>query len=204
MLNKSICPLSSAHGVRYLPLSTSNSPKNKDMIDVNKKPFLSIIVAQAENRAIGLNGDMPWHLSGDLKRFKSLTLGHPVVMGRRTWESLPKRPLVGRRNIVLSQSEDFTPEGAEVVHSINGLFTLLHDCDDEVFIIGGGRIYNMLLPWVNRLYVTWVHKEFPEADTFFPEIDLSDFTKIHETERMTDEKSGLDFSYAEYDRMYRK
>ena len=172
------------------------------MIDTNKKPNLSIIVAQAENRAIGLNGDMPWHLSGDLKRFKALTMGHPVVMGRRTWESLPKRPLVGRRNIVFSQSEDFVPEGAEVVRSINDLFDLLHDCDDEVFIIGGGRIYNMLMPWVNRLYVTWVHKEFPEADTFFPVIDLSKFTKVNETEIMTDEKCCLEFSYAEYDRKY--
>jgi dihydrofolate reductase len=170
------------------------------MIDTNKKLNLSIIVAQAENRAIGLNGDMPWHLRGDLKRFKTLTMGHPVVMGRRTWESLPKRPLVGRRNIVFSQSEDFAPEGAEVVRSANDLFDLLHNCDEEVFIIGGGRIYNMLMPWVNRLYITWVHKEFPEADTFFPVIDLSEFTKINETERMVDEKSGLEFSYAEYDR----
>ena len=172
------------------------------MIETNKKPQLSIIVAQAENRAIGLNGDMPWHLSGDLKRFKALTMGHPIVMGRRTWESLPKRPLVGRRNIVFSQSENFAPEGAEVVHSVNDLFNLLRDSDDEVFIIGGGRIYNMLMPWVNRLYVTWVHKEFPEADTFFPVIDLSEFTKVNETERMTDEKSGLEFCYAEYDRKY--
>ena len=172
------------------------------MIDTNNKPNLSIIVAQAENRAIGLNGDMPWHLSGDLKRFKALTMGHPVVMGRRTWESLPKRPLVGRRNIVFSQSADFTPEGAEVVRSINDLFNLLHDCDDEVFIIGGGSIYNMLMPWVNRLYITWVHKEFPEADTFFPVIDLSEFSKINETELMTDEKSGLLISYAEYDRKF--
>lgn len=170
------------------------------MININKKPMLSIIVAQAENRAIGLNGDMPWHLSGDLKRFKALSMGHPVVMGRRTWESLPKRPLVGRRNIVFSQNEDFAPEGAEVVHSINGLFDLLRDCDEEVFIIGGGRIYNMLMPWVNRLYITWVHRDFPEADTFFPVIDLSEFTKVNETERMIDEKSGLEFSYAEYDR----
>ena len=170
------------------------------MIDVNKKPFMSIIVAQAENRAIGLDGDMPWHLSGDLKRFKALTMGHPVVMGRRTWESLPKRPLAGRRNIVFSQSEGFAPEGAEVVRSINDLFALLRDCDDEVFIIGGGRIYNMLMPWVNRLYVTWVHREFPDADTFFPVIDLSEFTLVHQTERMTDEKIGLLFSYAEYDR----
>ena len=172
------------------------------MINTNHKPNLSIIVAQAENRAIGLDGDMPWHLSGDLKRFKALTMGHPVVMGRHTWESLPKRPLVGRRNIVFSQSEDFAPEGAEVVRSVNDLFVLLHDCDDEVFIIGGGRIYNMLMPWVNRLYITWVHKEFPEADTFFPVIDLSEFTKVNETEIMTDEKCGLEFSYAEYDRKY--
>ncbi len=159
------------------------------MIETRKLPNLSIIVAQAENRAIGLNGDMPWHLSGDLKRFKALTMGHPVVMGRRTWESLPKRPLVGRRNIVFSQSEDFAPEGAEVVRSINDLFDLLHDCDDEVFIIGGGRIYNMLMPFTQRLYITWVHKEFPEADTFFPVIDLSEFTKVNETENMTDERS---------------
>ncbi len=170
------------------------------MINVDRKPLLSIIVAQAENRAIGLNGDMPWHLSGDLKRFKALTMGHPVVMGRRTWESLPKRPLVGRRNIVFSQSEDFAPEGAEVVRSVNGLFDILRDCDEEVFIIGGGRIYNMLMPWVDHLYITWVHKEFPEADTFFPVIDLSEFTKVNETERMTDEKSSLEFSYAEYDK----
>ncbi len=173
------------------------------MIDINKQPNLSIIVAQAENRAIGLNGDMPWHLSGDLKRFKALTMGHPVVMGRRTWESLPKRPLVGRRNIVFSLSEDFAPKGAEVVRSVNDLLSLLRDSEEEIFIIGGGRIYNMLMPWVNRLYVTWVHKEFPEADTFFPVIDLSEFNKVNETEIMTDEKSGLEFSYAEYDRKFR-
>ena len=173
------------------------------MIDIHKTPHLNIIVAQAENRAIGLNGDMPWHLGSDLRRFKALTMGHPIVMGRRTWESLPKRPLQGRRNIVFSQSEDFAPEGAEVVHSVNDLFRLLHDCDDEVFIIGGGRIYNMLMPWVNRLYITWVHKEFPEADTYFPVIDLSEFTKINESDPMTDEKSGLEYSYAEYDRKYR-
>lgn len=173
------------------------------MIDINKKPNLSIIVAQAENRAIGLNGDMPWHLSGDLKRFKALTMGHPVVMGRRTWESLPKRPLVGRRNIVFSQSDNFAPEGAEVVRSVNDLFNLLRDCDDEIFIIGGGRIYYMLMPFTQRLYITWVHKEFPEADTFFPIIDLSEFTKVNETECMIDEKSGLEFCYAEYDRKFK-
>ena len=82
------------------------------MIDTNKKPNLSIIVAVAENRAIGKNNDLLWHLSDDLKRFKKLTTGHPVVMGRRTWESLPKRPLPGRRNIVFTQNPDFKAEGA--------------------------------------------------------------------------------------------
>lgn len=172
------------------------------MINIDKKPNLSIIVAMAENLAIGKDNDLLWHLGSDLKRFKRLTMGHPVVMGRRTWESLPKHPLAGRRNIVFSQSEAFAPEGAEIVHSINGLFDLLKDCDDEVFIIGGGRIYNMLMPWVNRLYITWVYKEFTEADTFFPVIDLSEFTKVNETEHMFDEKSGLEFSYAEYDRKF--
>ena len=172
------------------------------MTNTDKKPNLSIIVAQAENRAIGLGGDMPWHLSGDLRRFKALTMGHPVVMGRHTWESLPKRPLAGRRNIVFSQSIGFAPEGAEVVHSVNGLFKLLHLCEDEVFVIGGGRIYETLMPWVNRLYVTWVHRDYPEADTYFPVIDLSDFTFAHQTERLTDEPSGLEYSYAEYDRKY--
>ena len=109
--------------------------------------------------------------------------------------------MVGRRNIVFSQSEGFAPEGAEVVRSVNGLFKLIED-EAEVFVIGGGRIYTMLLPYTDRLYVTWVHREFPQADTFFPVIDMSEFTKVNETERMTDEKSGLEFSYAEYDRKY--
>ena len=110
---------------------------------------------------------------------------------------------MGRRNIVFSQSDNFTPEGAEVVRSVNDLFNLLRDCDDEIFIIGGGRIYNMLMPFTQRLYITWVHKEFPEADTFFPVIDLSEFSKVNETERMIDEKSGLEFCYAEYDRKFK-
>lgn len=171
------------------------------MIDLQQRPRLNIIVAQAEDRAIGVDGDMPWHLSGDLKRFKQLTMGHPVVMGRRTWESLPKRPLAGRRNIVLSQRDDFHPDGAEVVHSLNDLMHALRD-EEESFVIGGGRLYEALLPFTHRLYITWVHSRFPLADTFFPVIDRSVFTLVHESERMVDELSGLEYSYAEYDRKY--
>ena len=175
------------------------------MVNTHPLPRLCIIVAQAENRAIGKDGDMPWHLSADLRRFKELTMGHPVVMGRRTWESLPKRPLPGRRNIVFSQHSGFSPEGAEVVHSINGLFAALNpssasSADEEAFIIGGGTIYSLLMPWVSRLYVTWVHRYIPDADTFFPVIDGSAFTLVHQSQRLTDEKSGIEYSFAEYDR----
>lgn len=169
------------------------------MIDINKKPNLSIIVAMAENRAIGKNNDLLWHLSSDLKRFKKLTTGHPVVMGRRTWESLPKRPLPGRRNIVFTQNPDFEAAGAEVVHSVNDLFTALKGCDDEVFVMGGAAIYELLLPFTNRLYVTRVYREF-DADVFFPTIDMSEFTLVSLSDPMFDEESGLDYAYEEYDR----
>ena len=162
------------------------------MINIDKKPNLSIIVAVAENLAIGKNNDLLWHLSSDLKRFKKLTTGHPVVMGRRTWESLPKRPLPGRRNIVFTQNTDFKADGAEVVHSVNSLFKVLKDYDDEVFVMGGASIYQLLLPFTNRLYVTRVYREF-DGDVFFPVIDMSEF----------DEESGLDYAYEEYDRKFR-
>ena len=95
------------------------------MTDPNPLPKLSFIVAVAQNGAIGKNNDLLWHLGSDLKRFKQLTMGHPVVMGRRTWDSLPKKPLPGRQNIVMTNNPDFTAEGATVVHSVNGLFKAL-------------------------------------------------------------------------------
>ena len=171
------------------------------MTDINHRPRLSIVVAQAEDQAIGIGGDMPWHLSADLKHFKSITMGHPVVMGRHTWESLPVKPLAGRRNIVLSQSEGFSPEGAEVVRSVNDLFARIAD-EEEAFIIGGSQLYALLMPWVDRLYVTWVHRQFPEADTFFPVIDRSTFALVNQSERKVDERSGLEYSFAEYSRKY--
>lgn len=172
------------------------------MIDINKKPSLSIIVAIAQNGAIGKNNDLLWHLSGDLKRFKKLTTGHPVVMGRKTWESLPKRPLPGRKNIVFTQNPDFEAEGAEVVHSVNELFKTLKDCDEEVFVMGGAAIYQLLLPFANRLYITRVYRDY-EADVFFPTIDMSEFTLVNLSEPMFDVESGLDYAYEEYDRKYK-
>ncbi len=172
------------------------------MIKTDKKPNLSIIVAMADNRAIGKDNDLLWHLSGDLKRFKKLTTGHPVVMGRKTWDSLPKRPLPGRQNIVMTTNPNFAADGATVVHSINELFNVLKDCDDEVFVMGGASIYQMLLPFTNRLYVTRVYRDY-EADVYFPTIDMSEFTLVSLGDPMQDEESGLDYAYEEYDRKYR-
>ena len=172
------------------------------MIDIHKKPNLSIIVAVAQNGAIGKDNDLLWHLSGDLKRFKQLTTGHPVVMGRKTWESLPKRPLPKRQNIVMTQNPDFSAEGATVVHSINDLFKALKDCDDEVFVMGGAAIYKALLPFTNRLYITRVYRDY-DADVYFPTIDMSEFTLVKLGEPILDEESGLDYAYEEYDRKFR-
>lgn len=172
------------------------------MTDPNPLPKLSFIVAVAQNGAIGKNNDLLWHLSSDLKRFKKLTTGHPVVMGRRTWESLPKRPLPGRRNIVFTQNPDFKAEGAEVVHSVNGLFKALEGCDDEVFVMGGAAIYQLLLPFTKRLYVTRIYRDF-DGDVYFPVIDMSEFTLVKLGDPMFDEESGLDYAYEEYDRKFR-
>lgn len=172
------------------------------MIQTDNKPNLSIIAAVAQNGAIGKDNDLLWHLGGDLKRFKQLTTGHTVVMGRRTWESLPKRPLPGRTNIVMTTNPGFAAEGAMVVHSVPALFKALKGSDDEVFVMGGAAIYTLLMPFTRRLYITRVYRDY-EADVFFPTIDLSEFTLVKLGEPMVDEPSGLDYAYEEYDRKFR-
>ena len=161
---------------------------------------LTFIVAQADNRAIGKDNNLLWHLGGDMRRFKELTMGHPVVMGRRTWESLPKRPLPGRRNIVLTRNVDYQAIGAEVVHSVEELRSLFEGSEEEVMVMGGAAIYRQLLPWASRLLVTWVHREY-EADVYFPEIKAEDFAIVDESPRLADEKSGLEYTYIEYKRV---
>ena len=173
------------------------------MVNISPTPNLSIVVAVAQNMAIGRDNDLLWHISDDLKRFKNLTSGHTVVMGRRTFESLPRKPLPKRRNIVLTRSLDFhydvppTSTGTlEVANSIPKLLSLVKD-EEETFIIGGGSVYRDLLPWVSKLYVTWVYRDF-EADVFFPVIDQSVFRLVSATPRFTDSENGLEYAYAEY------
>lgn len=178
------------------------------MIDIRPKHNLSIIVACAQNMAIGKDNDLLWHISDDLKRFKALTSGHTVIMGRKTFDSLPKKPLPKRRNIVITHDADFhydVPETAtgtiEVAHSVAEALKMVEG-EEETFIMGGATMYKAFLPLVSNLYVTWVYQDF-EADVYFPNIDLSEFLQVKITERQQDEESGLWFAYADYVRKNR-
>lgn len=154
--------------------------------------MISIIVALARNRAIGLNGNLIWHLSADLKYFKRVTTGHTVIMGYKTFLSLPnQRALPNRRNIIISSHLEQAPEGFELAHSIQEAVNMVHS-EEETFVIGGGSIYEQFLPKADRLYLTRIDKEF-EADTYFPYIDFDEWNLIDVN--VVDEDPQVDFSY---------
>lgn len=145
------------------------------------KKQISIIVAIAENYAIGLNNDLLWHISDDLKRFKKLTTGNVIVMGKRTFHSLPKGALPNRENMVITDQPDELIEGCTMAYSIDDAIEKMSS-EKENFIIGGGMVYKQFLPLANKLYLTRVHANF-EADTFFPEINFDEW-KTLETEKV--------------------
>ncbi|HOY37943.1 MAG: dihydrofolate reductase [Bacteroidales bacterium] len=136
----------------------------------------SIIVAIGKNFEIGANNDLLWHISGDLKRFKSITTGHTIIMGKKTYESLPVRPLPNRRSIVLSDIENDSIPGVVVASSIEEVKKLCN-ASDENFIIGGGMVYRQFLPLAEKLYLTLVHRSYT-ADVYFPEINYNDWNCI--------------------------
>ena len=157
-----------------------------------KSPLLSIIVAIAQNKAIGKDNQLLWHISNDLKRFKAITLGHTVIMGKHTLFSLPKGPLPKRRNIILSSTMTDCFEGrCEIAASIEEVLEKVKS-GTEVFIIGGGNVYEQFLPLCDKLYLTVVEKDF-EADTFLSALQLDAFTLI-EKEVIADDNS-VDFVY---------
>lgn len=138
----------------------------------------TIIVAIAQNYAIGKDNDLLWHISGDLKRFKKITTGHTVIMGRKTFFSLPNGALPNRRNIVITDCPNDCCPGAVIVDSIEQAVQIA-DTDKENFIIGGGMIYNQFMNIANKIYLTVVHKDY-DADVFFPEIDYEEWTVTEE------------------------
>ena len=162
--------------------------------------MLSIIVAKAKNNIIGKDNKLLWSLPSDLARFKQLTSGHTIIMGRKTFESLG-RVLPNRKHIVFTQNQDFKvdDENVEVVHSMLEIKEYI-DNDEENFVIGGATVYNLLLPHVKKMYVTEINKNF-EGDTLFPKIDESKW-KITKREKGTkDEKNNLEFEYITYERI---
>lgn len=159
---------------------------------------ISIIAAMGENRAIGLAGKIPWHLPADFKRFKELTLGHPVVMGNKTFESIGK-PLPGRTNIVLAKDPEYVAEGCAVVHSLDDAFALAGKEDKEVFVIGGGSVYALAMSMADIIYLTKVQGIF-EGDVFFPEIDESEWRLVSSESHLKDEKNAYDYTFCVYER----
>ena len=149
--------------------------------------MISIVVAIAENGAIGYKNDLLWHLPADLKRFKEMTAGHSIIMGSRTFRSLPKGALPNRRNIVLSRTQQDFP-GAEWAASPEVALELVGE-EAEAFVIGGAQVYEQMLPYTDKIYLTRVHADFPEADTFFPELDMSEWVELSRTEYPADEKN---------------
>ena len=161
--------------------------------------IISIVVAIGRNNEIGENGNLLCHLPADLKHFKEITSGHTVIMGRKTFQSLPKGPLPNRRNIVISRNVHLKIENAEVYPSLDHAFIRLVD-EREMFIIGGAQIYEQALPIADKIYLTKIHATFPEADVFFPKIDLSIWRETNRETFPADEKNPYVFSFVEYER----
>lgn len=149
------------------------------------------IVAMSPDGAIGRGGDLPWHLPEDLRHFKELTMGHPVIMGRKTWESLPHRPLPGRRNMVISRNAAYEAEGAEVFESLGAA---VEACRETPFVLGGEMIYCLALPLLTRIYITEVEVEVRDADAFFPALKENEWEVMDKGEIQTSSK-GIDYRF---------
>lgn len=161
--------------------------------------MVSIICALAENGAIGNKGDLLYHLRADLQRFKALTTGHTVVMGRRTFESLPKGALPNRRNIVLTRQADYSAPGIEVYSNLDEALACC-GADEHVFIIGGASVYAEAMPHAERLYLTHIHATPDEADVYFPEIDSAAWQRVAEEAHDADAQNDKAFTFADYER----
>lgn len=160
--------------------------------------LISLIVAMAQNRVIGRSNQMPWHLPADLRHFKSVTLGKPVIMGRKTFESIG-RPLPGRRNLVISRNSEWQADGVECISSLQAALALVSH-EHEVMIIGGGQLYREALPLAQRLYLTHIALTVDDADTWFPDYSSYQWQRIAEEAHCADEKNPYDYCFETLER----
>ncbi len=164
-------------------------------IMANSGKVPTIIAAVAENNIIGKNNRLIWHLPADMKFFRNTTMGHPLIMGRKTFESFGK-PLPGRRSIVITRQNDWNFPGVEVAHSLEEAIAMIGD-NQEFFIIGGAEIYRQTLPLCRKMYLTVIHQNF-DGDTCFPEFDISEWELIHDEKHAADEKNHYPYSFRTY------
>lgn len=157
--------------------------------------MITLIAAIGENNALGKDNQLLWHLPDDFKRFKTITSGHYIVMGRKTFESFPK-PLPNRTHVIITRQKNFTPKDCIVVHSLKEAFEICPK-NEEIFIIGGGEIYAQSIDFADKIDITRVHKSF-DADTFFPNIDLNQWEKTYEDFHPKDDKHLFDFTFQTY------
>jgi len=163
---------------------------------------ISLIVAMASNRVIGLNNQMPWHLSADLKKFKKITMGSPILMGRKTYESIG-RPLPGRTNIIISRNPDYRQDGCLVINDIETALKKGCESSEEIFVIGGSDLYVATLPMADTIYLTMVNKAF-DGDTFFPDLDMNEWSEVERIDINDDPDAAFSYSFLKFDRINRR
>jgi dihydrofolate reductase len=173
--------------------SPGESPRAAPIVS----PLVSLIVAMTPASVIGRDNDLPWRLPADLARFKALTMGHPIIMGRRTWDSIG-RPLPGRTSIVLSRSAGFAPAGAIVVPDFEQALVAA-GAVDEVFVIGGAQVYALALPRADRLYLSIVHADI-DGDAHFPAFEPADWREVERIERPADERHAWPMTFSVLER----
>jgi dihydrofolate reductase len=171
------------------------------------RPKIAFVVAVSKNGVIGLNGRLPWRLSSDLRSFKTITMGKPLVMGRKTWESLPKRPLPGRDNIVITRQRGYAAPGATVVADAEAALSKAEMFarrakSEEIAVIGGGEVFAQLLPRADRIYLTEIDLEV-EGDTFFPALDPAQWKEVGRERRARGEQDDAAFVIRTLERRYR-
>jgi dihydrofolate reductase len=159
---------------------------------------ISLIVAMASNRVIGLNNKMPWHLSADLKKFKKITMGSPVLMGRKTYESIGK-PLPGRTNIIISRNPEYRQDGCLVFNDLKTALNKACENAEEIFVIGGSDLYEAILPIANAIYLTVINREF-QGDTFFPELDLNYWSEVERVDIKDDTNAAFSYSFLKFEK----